>query len=186
MKTIIVYQSNTGHTREYAEMLAKKLNCQAIPLNKVSTATLREYEQLVFGGWVRASVIVGLNKFIKKIPNGMSQMLVIFAVGADGSSKETKRKLIDKNNEISLFNCPFFYLQGGFDPEKLKFPIRFMLEGVAKSLKKKQTIDPESLTQDDKEFLAFFQNEHNDVDDQNLAEILACLQDMKTNDIYIR
>jgi hypothetical protein len=57
-----------------------------------------------------------------------------------------------------------------------------MLEGVAKSLKKKEETNHDSLTQDDRDFLAFFQDRHNDVDEHNLVEILACLQDTKTGD----
>lgn len=173
---------HTSNGPGFLEMLAKNLKCQAIPLNKISAVDMREYEQLVYGGWVRASEIVGLNKFIKKLPDGKNQKLVIFAVGADGASNETDRKLIEKNNVVSQLNYPFFYLQGGFDPEKLKFPMRLMLEGVAKSLKKKEETNHDSLTQDDRDFLAFFQDRHNDVDEHNLVEILACLQDTKTGD----
>ncbi|WKY46425.1 flavodoxin domain-containing protein [Eubacteriaceae bacterium ES3] len=176
MKTLVIYKSDSGHTKEYAQALANHMDCQAIAFNQVSKVELTKYDQLVFGGWVRASAIVGLSKFIKLIPGGSNQRLAVFAVGANGASEENTRKLMEKNSSISELGCPLFYLQGGFDPEKLKFPLRIMLEKVAKSLKKKQDAEPESLSAEDREFLEFFQSKHNDVDSRNLAEIEAFLK----------
>jgi len=52
-----------------------------------------------------------------------------------------------------------------------------MLKKVADSIKKKQEKNPEILTDEDKEFLSFFQNKHSEVSEENLEDILNYLQE---------
>lgn len=172
MKTLIVYNTNTGNTKSYADMLSQRLNCEIISLKKVSKVKLDEYDTVVFGGWVRASKIVGLNSFKKHFTPKTQHNLLVYAVGANSPSDKNLNELKSKNILDSEKDCPLFYLQGGFDPDKLSLPLKMMLSGVAKSLKKKEMKDPASLSQEDKEFLDFFQSKHNHVDGKNLDLII--------------
>lgn len=153
-------------------MLSKSLECEAIPLNQMSKVNPKNYDTFIFGGWVRASIIIGLRSFIKHLPTNSNQKVVIFAVGANGESEQNTKELINKNIEANHVSYSLFYLQGGFDPNKLNFPLRVMLQGVAKSLKKKQESSPEAMTQEDKDFLEFFQEKHNNIDPENLTTLV--------------
>ena len=60
----IVYKSNTGHTKQYAEMLSEVLNVPAYDL-KEAKSNLKKNDEIVFLGWVCATKIQGLSK-VKK------------------------------------------------------------------------------------------------------------------------
>ncbi len=131
MKRLVVYQSFTGFTQQYAEWIAKELNCEAHALNNVSKQALSEYEMIIFGGWVMGNTVVGLDK-VQKACNGK---LIVFAVGASERSREVIHDIIEANR---LGTLPFFYMQGGIQFEKLDFMKRNMLVLTRKKLSKKK------------------------------------------------
>ena len=176
MNSVIIFKSNTGHTEQYANMLADELGCKAIPLNQISKVELNAYERIFFGGCVHASKVAGLNTFIKHLSKDTHKQVVVFAVGANSTSEQNTQDLIKSNTSLTERNIPFFYLQGGFDPDKLNFALRMMLQGVAKSLKKKKETNPDELTEKDREFLNFFQEKNNHVDVKNLAELMSYIE----------
>ena len=57
----IVYKSNTGHTKQYAEMLSEVLKVPAYDL-KEAKSNLKKNDEIVFLGWVCATKIQGLSK----------------------------------------------------------------------------------------------------------------------------
>lgn len=131
MKRLVVYQSSTGFTQQYAEWIAKELNCEANALKNVSKQVLSEYEMIVFGGWLMGNTIMGLDK-VEKACKGK---LIVFAVGASERSGEVIHDVIEANH---LGDLPFFYMQGGIQFEKLDFVKRNMLSLTRKKLAKKQ------------------------------------------------
>lgn len=173
MNSVIIFKSNTGHTEQYANMLATELGCKAIPMNQISKVDLNAYDRIFFGGCVHASKVAGLNAFIKHLPKNANKQLIVFAVGANQYSEQNTNDLLNNNPILKDMNIPLFYLQGGFDPEKLNFALRMMLQGVAKSIRKKQESNPNELTDKDREFLEFFQEKNNHVDAKNLAELMS-------------
>lgn len=171
MKAIVIYKTNTGNTKAYADLIAEKLACQTVPLQKISKIKLKDYDTIIFGGWIRASKIVGLSRFKKHNLSQNKQDVLIYAVGANKASEDYLEQVRNKNIE-DIDQNPFFYLQGGFDPDKLSKPLKMMLSGVAKSLKKKAVKNPTAFTKEDQEFLDFFQSKHNNVDSNNLNSLL--------------
>lgn len=131
MKTLVVYQSSTGFTKQYAEWIAKELRCEAKSIKKVSINEVKEQDVIIYGGWILGSMVMGLNKIRKMSPSN----LVVFAVGLSQPSEDVKSTIVKQNQ---LDSTPVFYLQGGFRPEKLGFMKRLMLSMVRKSVAKKQ------------------------------------------------
>lgn len=78
MKSIVIYKSSTGFTKQYAEWIAEEMGIKAVDINKVSTINISDYESVIFGGWIMASNISGLDKIKQLKP----KKLVVFAVGA--------------------------------------------------------------------------------------------------------
>ena len=76
----IVYKSNTGHTKQYAEMLGDSLKVPVFEL-KEAKSKLKKNDEIVFFGWVCATKIQGLSK-IKKY-----NVKCIGPVGADPPEK---------------------------------------------------------------------------------------------------
>jgi hypothetical protein len=65
MKTIVIYKSKTGYTKQYAQWIAEELSADILPADKVSFQKLAEYDCIIFGGRLYAVGIDGLS-LIKK------------------------------------------------------------------------------------------------------------------------
>lgn len=108
--TAIIYESNTGFTKRYAEILAEKLNIPCYSL-KESKKNVSKGADVIFLGWVFANKIVGYGKAVKRFD--------VKAVGAVGINPEsdTNTQIVKDANKPT---CPLFYLHGGLDYSKLK------------------------------------------------------------------
>ncbi|MDD3369956.1 MAG: flavodoxin domain-containing protein [Lachnospiraceae bacterium] len=131
MKTIVIYQSSTGFTRQYAEWIAESLGCEAIDVKHAPEKSVGEAELVIFGGWIMGNMVSGLEKIRKWNPKN----LVVFAVGA------TPGNIVDVESmqkENHLEGIPFFYMEGGFRFEKLNFLVKGMLKNLKKATAKKE------------------------------------------------
>jgi len=57
---VIVYESKTGFTKKYAEMLAAKTKLKVFHVKEISK--LNKDEDIIFLGWIKVGKIQGLNK----------------------------------------------------------------------------------------------------------------------------
>ena len=131
MKTIVVYQSNTGFTQQYAEWIANALGAECYALKEVSAPLPAADNTVIFGGWIMGNTLSGLEKFRKLCP----QPAAVFAVGATPTAA-TPIDTIRTQNKLG--ELPLFYMEGGFRLEKLGFVQRKMLN-MAKKGSAKQT-----------------------------------------------
>ena len=131
MKRIVVYKSNTGFTAKYANWIAKELGCEAVEFKKVKTASLTQYDEVIYGGWIMANMISGYGKIrdlnLKKV--------IVFAVGMSVPSEEVVEKIVEQNK---LQREGFFYFEGGYNPEKVGFFKKKMMNMIKKSVEKKE------------------------------------------------
>ncbi len=124
MKTIVIYNSNTGFTERYALGLSERLNCPCISLKKLNKAELRAYDRIIFGGWVMRDIIMGLDKL-----RGIATPDAVFAVGCTLAFEEVVKGIREQNK---LADTPFFYLEGGFRFNKLGLAQKMLLKAVKK------------------------------------------------------
>ena len=136
MNRIIIYESKTGFTEQYAKWIAEALKCKYKHIKDVSSNELNTYDQIIFGGWVMANMIRGLDK-LKKMSKSPT---IIFAVGSTPPFDEVITQIKTQNK---LDNIPFFYFQGGFHFEKLGFMKRVLLKTLKKSTNKKENPTPQ-------------------------------------------
>ena len=125
MKILVTFQSKTGFTKKYAEWISKELNSDLMELKKVDSEDIENYDLIIHGGWIMGGVIKGLEK-IKKIN---PKKLIVFGVGYT-SKKEVNIKQMIEDNKLN--DIPFFYYEGGTDPEKMGFVGRTMVKLVTK------------------------------------------------------
>jgi menaquinone-dependent protoporphyrinogen IX oxidase len=130
MNVIIVYQSHTGFTEQYAKWLADTLCCSCKPLKRISGAELQDYDRVIFGGWIMGNIIMGLDKLCK-----MTVPYAVFAVGSTPPYNEVIEE-IKKQNRIG--GIPLFYMEGGFRFEQLAFPQKVLLKALRKTTSKKE------------------------------------------------
>ncbi|BBF43635.1 hypothetical protein lbkm_2323 [Lachnospiraceae bacterium KM106-2] len=144
MNGIVVYKSNTGFTKRYADWIAEELGINAVPIRKVSKSELRSKDVIIFGGCLLAGKISGLSK-IKKLA-GDSKKLIVFTTGL---TPMVAKKFVEKVKEDNITKedeerISFYYFAGGVDYDKLKGIYRFILKRFYKSLKKDIEKKPEN------------------------------------------
>lgn len=123
----IVYNSKTGHTRQYAQMLAKATKYKVYSLQEAQSS-LPEKEPVLFLGWVMAGHISGIDQAVRRWD-------VRCAVGV-GMSPAGKDVLATLSKANYVPNAPVFYLQGGWAPKKVGWFQRRAVNAVTRSTRK--------------------------------------------------
>ena len=133
MKTVVIYESGTGFTKQYAQWISEELHCDCVKRKKISKKEILNYDRIIYGGWIFGGQIMGL-KEIREI----SSPFAVFAVGCSPSNFEEVNNQIKIMNTVGLENqIPFFYLEGGLHFEKLGFIKKFILKAIKKVVNQK-------------------------------------------------
>lgn len=122
----VVYVSNSGYTKEYAQMIGKLCDLEVYSLKEASSH-LAKGDPIVFLGWVMASGIRGFQK-----ADNVYDVKAVAAVGMTPEGEENTN-LIKSKHRIDLLP-PFFYLQGGFDIKRLHGFYRWIMLKISKSI----------------------------------------------------
>lgn len=132
---IIVYESKTGFTKKYAEMLSAKTGLKHYPVKELSKININE--EIIFLGWMKIGKIPGLKKAIKY------NLKVVCGSGA-GRTAEPDAETIAARNK--LVNVPFFYLQGGCLPLRdIRGIDRIMMSMFVNVLRKRKDKDEKTI-----------------------------------------
>lgn len=144
MKNLIIYKSNTGFTKEYATMLQRRIDGDLLDIKNLKKKTLKNYDNIFFGGPLRNNVILGLNKFLKHYDIIQNKNIFIFAVGIEPLTDDKKENVIASNG-LDLYHVRLYFLQGGLDFSRMKFPQKQILRYALKVAGKKEGISEEMI-----------------------------------------
>lgn len=144
MKTAVIYQSETGFVKQYAQWLAQAIGADCFSCTEAEGKDLNAYGALVFGSWICAGKLQKLNRFKKKLKNWKGKVLAVFCVGAAPVGGENVRPFLEKikrdfaGREVGAFYCP-----GGFHYERMPGRYKWMMKVFisAQKSKKNQTED---------------------------------------------
>lgn len=144
MKTIVVYASQTGFTRRYAEWIAEELDCDAVPVEQADGIDVGACDVVVFGGWFHAGGLLGKKWLARARAEHPQVRFVAFAVGA------TPPEWTDMIDEAMTREFPSpefdgverFYLRGGFAYERLSLPNKLAMKLFFKMQEKNAAADP--------------------------------------------
>ena len=154
----IVYSSKTGFTRQYAQLLGKRLT---LPVYSLEDALygLGKGSPVIYLGWVHVSAVRGCRKARKHF-----QVLAVCAVGLcdTGTLTDQVRKTTGIAQEI-----PLFTLQGGFDRSRLQGLDRLLIAMLVKGLSSQK-----ERTAQDARMLELLTREGNYVREENLKDFL--------------
>lgn len=123
----IVYTSNTGFTKKYAQLLSEQINVPCYELKDCSPSL----GSVIFMGWLSAGKIKGYAKCA-----GCCDIKAVVAVGMSAETGDQISGLAEGNK----VDAPLFYLRGGVDFSKLRGLSKLIMKIVYKSMSKK---DPE-------------------------------------------
>ena len=79
MKTIIIYNSQTGFTKRYAQWIAEETGADCLALSDAKKTDFTEYEAIIFGSWACAGGISKLAWFKTIWRNGRARSSSHFA-----------------------------------------------------------------------------------------------------------
>lgn len=141
MKAIVIYKSNTGFTKKYAEWIAEALSCSAVSVENAKTIKLSEYDTLVFGGWFFAGSLKGLKEMKEKLIafNGKK---ILFATGSrpaqDPGAMQALNACLTQEERKTIST---FYMQGGLDYTRMGLVHKMMMKMMSSMLKKQKGVD---------------------------------------------
>lgn len=142
-KTAVIYNSQTGFTKRYAEWIAGATGADCFALSDAKKRSFDGYDAIVFGGWAHAGSITKLAWFKENIARWQGKKLVVFCVGASPADnpeiEPTLRKNFtdDERQRVRVFYCP-----GGFCYEKMSLKSKLMMKMFRKVLKSNKNRTP--------------------------------------------
>ncbi len=151
MKTLVIYTSQTGFTKKYAEWIADKMGGDLLDIKEAQKKPgdyFDDYDAICYGGWAMAGNVVKAKWFLDKATAWKDKRLAVFCVGGspnDNPDVEVflKRALTDEQRQY----IKAFYCQGGFNYEKMNAPSKLAMKMFVSALKKKknQTEDEKTM-----------------------------------------
>ena len=136
MKTIVIYNSQTGFTKRYAQWIAEKASADSVEYSTAKNLDLDRYDTIVFGGWAVGGSISKLKWFKKNISAWSNKKLAVFCVGASPIENPEIDQTLPKNfSEEELKVVKWFYCPGGLDYDKMPATSKTMMKLFVKMLK---------------------------------------------------
>lgn len=158
---IIVYESKTGFTKKYADMLAEKTGFKAFRAKELPKGA--KDDEIIFLGWLKAGRIQGLNRL-----KGHN-IVAVCATGTARNAEPSEEAVIERNG---IKGIPFFHLRGGCLPlRELKGLDRIMLSFFLKMLKNRKEKDEQL-----EEYINIIENGFDGVKAENLEPVLKWLE----------
>jgi len=154
MKTAVIYKSQTGFTKKYAEWIAEELLTDIFEVSKVTSDMLIQYNTIIYGGSLHAVGISGVKLITENINILKDKKVIVFATGASPERENVINEVRDKNFTLDQQKkIKFFYLRGGFNYKGLKMVDKFLMQLLKFKIKSKKR---EELTSDEIGMLAVF------------------------------
>ena len=157
-KTIIIYDSKYGHTKQYAQWLAEELIADLCEAKKLDVNLLNDYATIIFGSSLYAGKSKAALLVLKHFKLIRYKKVVLFTCGVADITKESN--IISINMALDRVITPeirsriqIFHVRGGIDSERLTFLHKTMLKMAFSHLSKK----PEhELTDEHRDLLATY------------------------------
>ena len=178
MKTLVIYTSQTGFTKRYAEWIADRMSGDLLDLKdaqKKSEEFFDEYDAIVYGGWAMAGTVVKVKWFLEKAAGWTNKRLAVFCTG--GSPNESpdvdivlQKVLTDEQRKY----IKAFYCQAGINYENMNAPARLALKMFVSALKKKK-----DATEKEKAMAEMISSTYDISDIKYIEPIIAYLEESK-------
>ena len=142
MKTLVIYVTQTGSTKKYAEWISKRLNADVMTIQeakKMKRDYYEKYDTIIYGGWAMAGSVVGSKWFLKEASAWKDKKLVIFCVGAspvDNPDVEDSMSKLLTDEQRTYIRA--FYCQGGIDYSRMKMPSKMAMKALVSALSNKK------------------------------------------------
>ena len=167
----IVYTSQTGFTRRYAEMLAAQTGLPAYDA-KTAKGQLPRGSEIFYMGWLLAGEVKGL-----KAAMGRYTVRGVAMVGVSPQGNGELWTEARINSGASDDGGRIFYLRGGYAPEKLGGLYRLMMGHMAKTVIRQVEAKEAGATAEEREMAEVFRSGGDYVQEEALEEIAAWIRE---------
>lgn len=138
MTSIVLYGSQYGTARQYAEELSRRTGIEVRQYDAVGD--INGYDTIVYIGALYAGGVVGMKKTLAKLAGYEGKTIVIATVGLADPTDQENIDNIRSNMARQLPNEVFeaahvFHLRGGIDYSKLGFKHGTMMKLLCKKAK---------------------------------------------------
>ena len=172
MKTIVIYNSQTGFTKRYAEWIAETAGADCLELSIAKKKDLTAYEAIIYGGWAHAGSISKIGWFKGNIDKWADKKLIVFCVGGGPiDNPEIETALKQNFNESEQKRVNTFYCPGGFNYEKMSIPSKLMMKMFVKTLKAKK-----DKTEEEQAMIKMITSSYDISDKKYIEPVLQCLK----------
>ena len=173
MSSIIIYGSQYGTTKKYAEELSKRTNIQAISFENVKE--INDYNKIIYLGGIYAGGVLGMSETLKKLNNISNKTIILATVGLADPTDEKNINNIRNNIKVQISKeiydkAKIFHLRGGIDYSKLKFFHKTMMKLLYNAVK---NIPQEKLSSENKAMIETYNKKVNFVNFSDLDKIIS-------------
>lgn len=138
MERVIIYGSNYGASKKYAEELGRRMDLAAVSYKELRD--VNAYTDIIYVGGLYAGGVCGMSKVLKKWKRDGEKRLCVITVGlADpniSENVENIRKCIRTQLPDELYRlAKFYHLRGGIDYTKLGGMHKMMMKFAYKKCK---------------------------------------------------
>lgn len=139
---VVVYKSKSGFAKQYAEWIAKELQCDLLENDKLKVDALLKYKTIIYGGGLYAIGINGIQIIKKNYEKLKNKNLIVYATGATPPREKDINKVWEENfTEEQNQYIHKFYLRGGFDYNKLDAGNKILMTMLKSKLQKEKNPD---------------------------------------------
>ena len=141
MKAIVIYNSQTGFTKKYAEWISEATGCQSVNIKNISKVNLFEYDAIIFGSWSKAGRIQKIHWFKNIMPElaEAKKKLFVYFVGASPAESPEVSVTMDINftkaqkEIVKVFYCP-----GGINYDNMGLVSKLAMKMLIRGMKAKK------------------------------------------------
>lgn len=180
MKTIIVYKSKYGSSRQYASWLAQELGCEVKEPDTVTLNRLSEYDTIIYIGGLYAGSVNGFKKISKQLEALKGKQLLLCMVGMTNPTETEKYRHMFENNVSEKYREAIkpFALRGDQLFSKMSGMHRLMMK-MPKVMTEK--IPEAQRTEEDKRFIESFGKDMCFAKRENLRDIIEYIASFNKN-----
>lgn len=173
MKTAVVYHSQTGFTKKYAEWIAEATDADCFAFEAVKKKNFDSYNTIIFGSWACAGRISKIAWFKSNIEKWSDKRLVVFCTGGSPAESPEIASFLENNfSETERGKIAVFYCPGGLCYEKMSAVSKGMMKMFLKMVGAKK-----DKTEADMEMLKMISHSYDISDRKYIEPIVKLLHD---------
>lgn len=167
-RTAVIYKSQYGSTKLYAQWISEALDADLFDVAKVSD--LGQYQTIVYGGGLYASGIIGSDFLVKNYEFLKEKRIVVFTVGLANPKLTDYTKITEKNFPPDMRkSIKIFHLRGAIDYKSINFKHKAMMSLLIKKVNK---IDEKDRDEETKLMLETYGQTVDFMDKSTIQEII--------------